>query len=188
MRAHRLHVLVSLAPLVLGAVLLAEQGWLDAKAALAGILIDRAFAAHLEDRRVHRPWRWADTHPIARLAVPRLGVRRTVLEGSSGSSMAFGPGHVDGTAAPNRPGNCVLAGHRDSWFAFLGRLEIGDEVTLRTPDGLERYAVSDISVRSRRDTAVLGPTPGWRLTLITCYPLDGILRSDLRYVVTCRPA
>jgi len=69
-----------------GGALLGEQAWLSVKASLAERLIEHAFAAHLEDGGVHRPWRWADTHPIARLEVPRLGVERIVLAGASGSS------------------------------------------------------------------------------------------------------
>ena len=47
-----------------GGWLVAEQGWIAAKARLASLLIDRAFEAHLRDGRVHRPWEWADTHPL----------------------------------------------------------------------------------------------------------------------------
>jgi sortase A len=185
MRARRLLVLVSLAPLAGGAALLAEQGWLGAKAALAEQLIDRAFIAHLHDGRPHRPWNWADTHPIARLEVPRLGIRRTVLAGCSGSSMAFGPGHIDGSAEPNQPGNCALGGHRDSWFGFLRELRHGDEILLRTREGLVRYRVGRIAVRSMWDAGPLEPTEQRRLTLITCYPFDGLRRTEWRYVVTC---
>jgi sortase A len=185
MSARRLHVLVSLAPLAVGAALLADQAWLRGKAAVASTLIDRAFAAHLEDGAPHPPWDWADTHPIARLFVPRLGIRRTVLAGSSGSSLAFGPGHLSGTAAPNLPGNCVLAGHRDSWFAFLQELRVGDEIRLRTPEGRRRYRVRTLEVRSMRDTTVLENAETRRLTLVTCFPFGGLRRGELRFVVTC---
>jgi len=188
MRARRLLVLVSLAPLAGGAALLAEQAWLGAKAALAEQLIDRAFSAHLLDGRPHRPWSWADTHPIARLDVPRLGIRRTVLAGCSGSSMAFGPGHIDGSAGPNRQGNCALGGHRDSWFAFLRELRRGDEILLRSREGTVRYRVARIAVRSMWDAEPLEPAERRRLTLITCYPFDGLRRTPWRYVVTCDEA
>ena len=51
---------------------------------------------HLADGEAHPPWRWADTSPIARLEVPRLGVRRVVLAGATGAVLAFGPGHIHG--------------------------------------------------------------------------------------------
>jgi sortase A len=171
-----------------GGGLLAEQAWLTAKAQCAEVLIRRAFAAHLGDGARHRPWSWADTHPVARLEVPRLAVQRTVLAGASGSSLAFGPGHVDGTALPNTPGNCVLAGHRDGSFAFLRDLTTGDLLDLRTRSGSVRYEVRELFVADRRDVELLETTEDSRLTLITCYPFGGLLRSDLRYVAVLTPA
>jgi len=172
---------------LLGALTLGEQGWLAAKACAARVLIERAFEAHLADGRAHAPWSWADVQPIARLAAPRLGLERIVLTGASGSSLAFGPGHVDGTARPGEPGNVAIAGHRDGAFAFLGELHEGDELTLDTRAGARRYVVRELSVVSMWDEAVLAPTTGDRLTLITCWPLDGLVGSIERLVVVAEP-
>jgi len=171
-----------------GGVLLAEQGWIAAKARVAEVLIARAWSAHLADGAAHRPWSWADLHPVARLAVPRLGVARVVLSGATGATLAFGPGHVHGTAEPGRRGNCVVAGHRDGSFAFLEHLRDGDTVVLETRDGTASYRVERRAVVTRWDAEAIEPTDGRRLTLVTCYPFGGLRRSDLRYVVTCRPA
>lgn len=186
MSLRRLLVLVSLAPLAGGAALLAEQTWIRAKAGLAERMIERAFVAHLDDGEAHPPWSWADTRPIARLEIPRLGLDRIVLAGSSGSSLAFGPGHVDGTAAPNQPGNCVLAGHRDSWFAFLDELRVGDELRLETRGGRRCYRVRSLEIRAAWDGEPLEPAAGRLLTLITCYPFHGLRTGDQRFVVSCR--
>jgi sortase A len=172
--------------LLASGLLLGERAWLSAKARLAAALVDAAFRQHLLDGAAHRPWSWADTHPVARLEVPRLGVRRTVLEGASGSSLAFGPGHVDGTAAPNARGNCVLAGHRDSWFAFLSRLTLGDQLRLRTRQGEVRYEVTWAGVVSMWDRDTTAASTDRRLTLVTCYPFDGLTESEWRFVVRCR--
>jgi sortase A len=174
--------------LALGAIVLGQQAWLSAKATVAARLIDRAFAAHLSDGAPHAPWGWADTHPVARLEIPRLGLRRTVLAGASGSSLAFGPGHIDGTAAPNTPGNCAIAGHRDSWFAFLARLQLGDQILLRSHDVERGYIVAELLVVDEHDLRVVEPTAERRLTLITCYPFGDVRRSPLRYVVIGVPA
>lgn len=187
MRARRLIAGIGLVLLGTGSALLAERGYLALKAVVARRLIDRAFEAHLRDGGPHPPWSWADMHPIARLEVERLGVRRVVLSGASGSSMAFGVGHVDGTALPGRPGNCVLAGHRDTRLAFLQELRPGDRVRVETREGMGRYAVDRIEVVHAGALGVLEPTAGRRLTLVTCYPFEGLLRSPWRYVVVCRP-
>ena len=188
MRARR--VLLSGAILLLGAggALLGRRGYLEAKAVLAGHLIERAFAAHLRDGQPHRPWTWADTYPIAALELDRLGVRRTVLTGASGTSLAFGAGHIDGTARPNRRGNCVLAGHRDGAFAFLEEVRPGDVLRLRVADSVREYVVDGAGVVARTDIAALGPTIDRRLTLVTCYPFAGLLKSPWRYVVTAAAA
>jgi sortase A len=170
-----------------GLVLLGGQGYLDAKAALAAVLIDRAWAEHLADGRDHRPWPWADMRPVARIEVPRIRVGRTVLSGASGESLAFGLGHVSGTALPGGPGNCAIAGHRDSWAAFMRDLKVGDEVRVRTRAGWRRYRVASLAVVAKDRIEVLEPAGAGRLTLITCYPFSGLMRSPWRLVVVCRP-
>ena len=81
-----------------------------------------------------------------------------------------------------------MAGHRDGSFAFLEQLRDGDVVVLETRDGAARYVVERRAIVTRWDAEAVEATDGRRLTLITCYPFGGLRRSDLRYVVTCRPA
>ncbi len=178
-------MVVSLGLLASGAALLGHDAYLTAKGALAGRLVERALAAHLADGDRHRPWDWADFAPIARLDVPRLGVSRPVLTGASGESLAFGLGHVDGTANPGAPGNVVLAGHRDGWAAFLGDLQDGDRLELVSRHGTSVYEVVGLLVVGSTETEVLYAYDQDRLTLVTCYPLTGLGTSCRRYVVSC---
>jgi sortase A len=170
-----------------GIGLLGNQTWVRAKAVLASVLIERAFAAHIEDGGVHTPWSWADIHPIARIEAADGKVSRIVLSGASGGSLAFGPGHIDGTAPPNAAGNCVIAGHRDTYFRFLKDLQQGDKIALTSKDGTLVYRVSNLAIVEQTDTSVLEPTSDTQLTLITCYPFDGLVSSKWRYVVFCEP-
>jgi len=78
-----------------GVILLGQGAWIQAKAVLAQILLERAFAETLATGRDAKPWSWADTWPVARVEAPRLGRSAIVLHGSSGQALAFGPGHVD---------------------------------------------------------------------------------------------
>lgn len=181
-------VLTALLLLVPGGLLVGRRGYMEAKAALAQHLIDRALVAHLRDGNPHRPWAWADMEPIAVLEFERLGVRRAVLRGATGESLAFGAGHVDGTALPNGRGHAVLAGHRDRGFAFLQELRPGDRLRLRTAGAVRDYVVDGTRVVAATDLGVIAETPEDRLTLLTCYPFGGILRSRLRYVVTAAAA
>ena len=61
-----------------------------------------------------------------------MPARCSGLAGVSGRTLAFGPGHVDGTPLPGDPGNSVLSGHRDTHFAFLRELRSGDILLVST--------------------------------------------------------
>jgi sortase A len=166
-----------------GTFLLAGRLYLGVKAQLAAILIEQAYAAHLEDGAAHRPWPWSDLTPIARLEVDRLGVTRTILSGAAGESLAFGLGHVSGTAPPAGDGNCAIGGHRDTWAAFMKRLRVGDEMTMETRDTRRSYRVASLAVVQESDLSALEPAEGSRLTLITCFPFGGLSRSTQRLIV-----
>jgi sortase A len=165
-----------------------RAAWIEVKAALAQRLMLRAWRSSQGGGGDARPWPWADTHPIARLTVPRLGVDELVLAGASGRTLAFGPGHLMGTALPGRLGNAVISGHRDTHFAFLRELRVGDRLVTEEPDGrTQRYTVESASIVDRSDLGVAAATSDTRLTLVTCYPFEAIRPGGpLRYVVVAR--
>ena len=169
-----------------GGLVLASRGAREAKAALAERLIETALDRTLREGGVHKPWEWADHHPLARLDVPRLGVREPILSGATGGSLAFGLGHIDGTAFPGRPGHCVVAAHRDRQGAFLAQLRPGDDIIVTTHEGAWRYRVESMAVVEADRSDLLDPRPGDALTLVTCWPFDGITRTHLRYAAFCR--
>jgi sortase A len=116
---------------------------------------------------------------VARLLSPTHDVDLYVLAGASGSSLAFGPGHVDGTALPGESGNAAVGGHRDTSFAFLEAVQLGEILEVETPRGERvRYQVVETAIVDESDTRALQGSPGRALTLITCWPGG----SD-RYVV-----
>ena len=170
-------VVLALAGLLIAgsAVPFAGAGWIHAKATLAQVLLDRSWQARLTgvDEGDAKPWPWADTTPIARLQVPRLDVDQVVLAGASGRSLAFGPGHLTGTALPGERGNSVITGHRDTHFDFIGELKTGDTFRLQRPDGSwARYRVAGGEVVDAR-TAQLDAAPDRSaVTLVTCYPFN----------------
>jgi sortase A len=157
------------------------------KGILADHLISRAFAAHIRDGGDHPPWNWADVIPVAILDVPRLGIHRHILSGATGSSMAFGVGHLHGTSLPNTKGNCVLAGHRDTRFAFLEELEVGDEVILTTRGVVRAWRVQAVAVVDDSHIGILESNASNELTLVTCFPFRSYLPSAQRFIVRCLP-
>jgi sortase A len=107
------------------------------------------------------------------------------LAGASERTLAFGPGHIDGTPLPGDPGNAVVSGQRDTHFAFLRELRSGDTLVVHSASGrVVRYVVSGIEVVRNKDVRVLLDAGDDRLTLVTSYPFDSVLPGGaLRYVV-----
>ncbi|WP_343713939.1 class GN sortase [Inquilinus sp.] len=171
--------------LILGGVTLAGQGlWIHAKAQLAQLLLDRAFAATLETGRSVKPWPWADTWPVARIDLPRLGESAIALAGASGQALAFGPGHVADTPEAGDPGTAVYAAHRDTHFRVLRDLKVGDEIDVTRRDG-RRVAFKVTGTRvALWDVSGIDPrAPGRNLVLATCWPFDATMRGPYRYLV-----
>lgn len=187
MKAHRRFLLrAAITGLLLtGAALGAQGNWIYGKAKLAQLLLEMSWRGALAGRGEVKPWPWADTHPIARLQLDRDGSHIIVLAGASGRTMAFGPGHMDGSAMPGDRGNCVITAHRDTHFAPLRYAMPGDLFTLQRVDGqTSRYEVKGVRIVSKWDTSVLTQDERSRLTLITCYPFDAVMSGGpLRYVV-----
>ncbi|MET4807536.1 class GN sortase [Limibacillus sp. MBR-115] len=177
------------------ALLLVLAGWqlggaalLQAKAWLAPLLIAEAWEESLESQSPVPPWPWSDTYPVARLDIPSLGISRYVLAGTGGDSLAFGPGHLTGSALPGSTGHSVLAAHRDSHFAFLKDLKPGDKLRLQGPDGGWHIYEMEAGrlIDTRRELFRFDPDRP-ALTLVTCYPFDGFdPNTPLRYLVRAR--
>lgn len=163
---------------------LGGAAWIHAKAVVAQHLIARAWMQTNEDG-ARRPWPWADTRPVARLTVPSRGIELYVLAGTSGRSLAFGPGHVDGTALPGTAGNSVIVAHRDTHFAFLRDLREDEEIDVEDARGkTTRYRVREVAVVDKGATRLLDDADSPQLTLITCWPFDAIQPGTAqRYVV-----
>lgn len=123
------------------------------------------------------------------LRIPRIGLTAPVARGIGKRSVLDKGyvGHYPRTAAPGRPGNFALAGHRNTHgepFRYVNRLRAGDEITIRTRDGEYLYRVDQVLAQtSPRDTGVIAPvprslvkpsygysSPGSYLTLTTCTP------------------
>jgi len=167
-----------------GALLFGQGIYIHAKAMLAQVLLERAFAETISTGRVVKPWPWADTWPEARIRVKRIGASAIALAGSSGQALAFGPGHVERTADAGERGVAVYAAHRDTHFRFLKDVAIGDEIDVTRHDGKTFRYRADGSSIVRFDQSGIDPfTTGHELALTTCWPFDAIAHGPMRYVL-----
>ncbi|MFW2404596.1 MAG: class GN sortase [Gammaproteobacteria bacterium] len=183
MRVLKLCVLAALA---FGAWQWGQAATVQAKAWLAPILIARAWT----DSQVHdvdvKPWPWADTWPVAKLTVPTLGIEQYVLAGANGAALPFGPGHMSGTSLPGQRGTIVIAGHRDTHFAFAQNLQPGTKIILESR-GRQRsfYRVMRKSIVDARTQQLAVDSGQDELILVTCEPTSTFsARGPYRLVVS----
>lgn len=158
--------------------------YMNAKAELAQVMLENAWAESKRSGSRVKAWDWADTWPVARVSAPRVHGDAIVLAGASGEALAFGPGHLANTAAPGSNGLSVIAAHRDTHFAFLKDMEIGDAVRVEAPDGtVHTYIVDGMRIVDADASGIDPSEPGKRLALVTCFPFNTTEQGPLRYVV-----
>lgn len=164
----------------------ADATYLSLKALLAQQLIAHAWQQTLlHDGEPHPPWRWADTAPVARLKVDAIGLDTWVLDGSDGTTLAFGPGMASGSAAPGERGAMVIGAHRDTHFKPLKHIKVGDKVRLQDTRGdWHEYKITLTTIADIRTDTITLRDGDSRLLLVTCYPFDALIPGGpLRFVV-----
>lgn len=136
----------------------------------------------------------ADGSPVARLTIPSIGLKETVLEGSSSGVTADGPGHRRDSVLPGQAGQSVVLGRAWAYggpFSRIQELLPGATITAITGQGKSTYRV--IGVRYAGDPALpaLQGSQG-RLTLETArgvpYVPSGVVRVDAQLVSAPKPA
>jgi sortase A len=112
--------------------------------------------------------------PFGEIAVPRLGLRMVVVEGTTRGDLARGPGHYPTTSLPGLGGTIGIAGHRTTHlqpFRHLDALEAGDVVSLEMPYGTFQYVVYRRAIVDDQDRTILRRRPFEMLVLSACHPL-----------------
>lgn len=172
--------------LALGSTAIASGGYIVAKAELGQWLLERAWLRTLATGDAAKPWPWADMHPVARLIAPAQHADVIVLSGATGRTLAWGPGHLDGSARAGERGNAVFTAHRDTHFAFLARAQVGERIIVERADGSRttfRIAATAVVAASALHLRADSDAP--TLTLVTCYPFRAIApNTPWRYVVS----
>ncbi len=174
--------------LLLGATQVAQGSWIHVKALVAQQLLQQAWLRGQQSGLIEKPWPWADTHPVARLQVPRLGIDQIVLEGNHGQALAFGPGLASESVMPGTEGVMLISGHRDTHFRFMRNLRVGDQVRVDSISGEHlAYRVTDTRVVNAHDLYLQSDNTH-KLLLATCWPFNSaVLGGQWRFVVIAEP-
>jgi sortase A len=123
---------------------------------------------------------------LGRLEIPRLQIGAIVAEGSDPKTLGHAVGHISFTARPGRPGNCALAGHRDSFLRGLGHVRVNDVIHIVTLERTYTYRVEWTQIVEPKRVDLLDSTSTRSLTLITCYPFVFVGHAPKRFVVRAR--
>lgn len=170
---------------LLGFAFVINGSYIQLKALLAQHLLHSAWEQTLRGEEKVKPWAWADTWPLARLRVAGQEADLIVMEGASGRTLAFAPGHMHGTPVPGDLGYSVISAHRDTHFSFLKHLQAGDKLQLQTRQGKKLdYQVTHMQIVDANAAPVPDDDGVRGIMLVTCYPFDSLsIGGNLRYVV-----
>ncbi len=112
---------------------------------------------------------WDDS-VLGIITIEKIGLNATVKEGTTSDILLEYVGHIENTATYD--GNIGLAGHnrgcKNSYFARLNELKIGDEIKYKTKFYERTYVVDNIQVILETDWGLLQSTEENKLSLITC--------------------
>jgi len=109
--------------------------------------------------------------PIGVLDIPTLDLHQALLQGSTSEQTSRGPGLKSDTAFPGAAGNSLIVGRRATFgapFRHLGRLAVGDRITVTTGLGTATFTV-DVVRHSDDPTSTIANAAS-RLTLVTSDP------------------
>ncbi|HEX5120701.1 MAG TPA: sortase [Pseudonocardiaceae bacterium] len=122
--------------------------------------------------------------PVAVLAIPAIGLRDVVFEGTTGEVLQDGPGHLRDTVLPGQGGLSEILGRATTFGGPFGRLDElnpGQVITVTTGQGASRFLIIDIRRAGDPQPAPVAAGAG-RLVLATAdgssFLPTGVLRVD----------
>lgn len=131
--------------------------------------------------------RLRETDPVlGKIEISRLHISAIIAEGVDQKTLGRAIGHISWSALPGRPGNCALAGHRDTFLRGLAGVRVNDLIRIVTLEGTYTYEVAWTEVLDPRRIEVLDSTATRSLTLVTCYPFEFVGHAPQRFVVRAK--
>ncbi len=120
---------------------------------------------------------------IGRMEIRQLGLSVPVLSDYETKSLLHGVGHVPGTVGFGGLGNVGIAGHRDTYFRPLRRIQPRMDIRLADASGVYHYQVDTTEIVKPEQVEVLDVRSRPELTIITCYPFNFIGAAPLRFII-----
>jgi sortase A len=124
--------------------------------------------------------------PIAVLEIPDLGLHEVVIEGSTSTQLAKGPGHLRTSALPGQPGTSIVLCRRAAFSGPCGDLDAlapGDAINITTGQGVVGFRVAESRVYAASDARAFEGR-GHSLVLVT---MDTPYFGGRRLVIVAEP-
>jgi sortase A len=122
--------------------------------------------------------------PMGRLTVPRLDLRRIVVNGAEGGDLRRGPGRDLRSFMPGEGKLVYIAGHRTTYgapFRHIDDLRRGDRIVLEVPYGRFVYRVTGHAIVKPEDVERLRPRGREELALQASHPPYSASRRYIAY-------
>jgi sortase A len=118
---------------------------------------------------------------LARLYIPRFGIKLIVVQGVTPEDIRNAPGHYPDSAMPGQIGNFAVAGHReDAIFPRnFDQLRMGDDIIVQTRTTWFVYRTYQQQIVDPHQVDVVNPVPG--------EPADAKPTKALVTLTTCNP-
>lgn len=111
-----------------------------------------------------------DENILGILSIEKIQLKASVKDGTDDETLRDYIGHIENTSIYD--GNVGLAAHnrgyKNSYFARINELEMGDIITYQTKFYTRKYKVDNIQTILETDWSLLENTDQNKLTLITC--------------------
>jgi LPXTG-site transpeptidase (sortase) family protein len=110
---------------------------------------------------------------LADLSIPEVGIDEIVTEGTTSAALANGPAFVPPLTNSPQPPPVVIIGHRTAYggaFRHLGDLRAGNQVTIRTTQGVVATYIVERKLNIGPHSRVTSPDGQQRLYLVSADP------------------
>ncbi len=160
--------------------------WLGAKARLSQWVLEAAWAGTPSTQsRALLDWAF-DTQVSGRLVWQEGGKTWYIIDGTQAENLKLAPGWHDQSVRPGEKGRALISAHKDTHFAGLGKVAVGDHLIWSTSPGEQiTFTVSRLEiVPAQTNLSVDSSDP--ELVLSTCYPLAASAPSTERFLIRAR--
>jgi sortase A len=120
------------------------------------------------------------------ISMPTIDTTVNLYHGDDLDILKKGAGHYAGSFFPGEGGTILIAAHnRREYFKYLPKLNIGDEIIIKTTYGTFTYLVTNGEVVNASDLENIEiNSEKEELVLYTCYPTNALGLTSKRYVIT----